>query len=206
MRRSLRLRDIPPPYQDGLSLQGHSSFPYTEEGRRQDQERSKGRDDARKVRARRRLNRGNRPLGRGRGHAGFNPFPAGRSEGPDNGPPAAEVLPLRHGKSCPSSDNWGTTHMGWLQGVSMEQPVLQIVLEDYVATVIACTDRVKELEAAIERMLPGWRLVPYARSLQAMRGIAAVTAATIAAETGDIRRFASPEPYMAFIGIIPSEH
>lgn len=113
---------------------------------------------------------------------------------------------LRHGKSCPSSDNWGTAHMRWLKGVSMEQPVLQIVLEDYMNTVIACTDRVKELEAAIERMLPGWRLAPYARSLQAMRGIAAVTAATIAAETGDIRRFASPEPYMAFIGIIPSEH
>jgi transposase len=113
---------------------------------------------------------------------------------------------LRHGKSCPSSDNWGGTHMRWLMGVKMDEPVLQIVLEDYITTVIACTDRVKELEAAIERVLPGWRLAPYARSLQAMRGIAAVTAATIAAETGDARRFASPEPYMAFIGIIPSEH
>ena len=83
---------------------------------------------------------------------------------------------------------------------------MQIVLEDYYNAVIAATDRVKELETAIERMLPGWRMAPVVKGLQAMRGIAAVSAATIAAETGDVNRFASPEPYMAFIGIIPSEH
>lgn len=92
---------------------------------------------------------------------------------------------LRHGKICPSSDNWGGAHMRWLKGISMEEPVLKIVLEDYLNTVITCTDRVKELEAAIERVLPGWRMAPVVRSLEAMRGIAAVTAATIAAETGD---------------------
>ena len=113
---------------------------------------------------------------------------------------------LRHGRRCPGTENWGTSHMQWLKGVSMDLPVLQIVLEDYVSTVIACTDRVKELEADIARMIPGWHREPYVRSLQAMRGIAAVSAATIVAETGDVNRFASPEPYMAFIGIIPSEH
>lgn len=113
---------------------------------------------------------------------------------------------LRHGLRCPSSENWGTAHMRWLKGVSMEQPALRIVLEDYMSTVIAATDRVRELEADIERMLPGWKMAPVVRSLQAMRGIGPVTAAAIAAETGDMNRFASPEPYMAFIGIIPSEH
>lgn len=113
---------------------------------------------------------------------------------------------LRHDKRCPSSDNWRTAHMQWIKGIKMELPVLQIVLDDYIHTVIAATDRVKELESAIARVIPEWRLAPYVRSLQAMRGIAAVTAATIVAETGDVNRFASPEPYMAFIGIIPSEH
>ena len=113
---------------------------------------------------------------------------------------------LRHDKRCPSSESWGTTHMQWLKGVSMDLPVLQIVLDDYIHTVIAATDRVKELEAAIARAIPEWRLAPYVRSLQAMRGIAAVSAATMVAETGDMNRFASPKQYMAFIGIIPSEH
>lgn len=88
----------------------------------------------------------------------------------------------------------------------MDLPALQIVLEDHIGAVIASTERVGKLEGEIERMLAGWRLGPVVRALQSMRGIGPVTAATIVAETGDMNRFPSPRPYMAFIGIIPSEH
>lgn len=39
-----------------------------------------------------------------------------------------------------------------------------------------------------------------------MRGIDLVTAATIAAETGDMGRFPTSRAYMSLIGIMPSEH
>ncbi len=113
---------------------------------------------------------------------------------------------LRHGKRSPGTENWGKAHMEWIAGVSMELPVLQIVLEDYIGTVTAAADRVKHLEEEIGRVLPGWRMAPVVSALQSMRGIGPVTAAAIAAETGDMNRFASPGAYMAFIGIIPSEH
>jgi transposase len=43
-------------------------------------------------------------------------------------------------------------------------------------------------------------------SLMGMRGISVITAATLAAELGDISRFSSPRQAMAYAGLVPSEH
>jgi transposase len=42
--------------------------------------------------------------------------------------------------------------------------------------------------------------------LKGFRGIDTVTAATIACEIGDIRRFKQPRKLMSYLGVIPSEH
>jgi len=42
--------------------------------------------------------------------------------------------------------------------------------------------------------------------LQAFRGIQLVTAVTIAAELGDLKRFAKPRQLMAYLGLVPTEH
>ena len=44
------------------------------------------------------------------------------------------------------------------------------------------------------------------RALQALRGLALVAAATLVAELGDITRFANPRQFMAYLGLVPSEH
>jgi hypothetical protein len=44
------------------------------------------------------------------------------------------------------------------------------------------------------------------RTLQALRGVALVAAATRVAEIGDLRRFASPRQLMAWLGLVPAEH
>ena len=55
-------------------------------------------------------------------------------------------------------------------------------------------------------MLPDWSLAPVVQALQALRGMALVTAATLIAELGDITRFANPRQLMAYLGLVPSEH
>jgi transposase len=48
--------------------------------------------------------------------------------------------------------------------------------------------------------------LPFIAALQSMRGIALVTAVTIVAEAGDLRRFKTPRQFMAYTGLVPSEY
>ena len=49
-------------------------------------------------------------------------------------------------------------------------------------------------------------LAPVVATLQAMRGMALVNAATLIAELGDLSRFTNPRQVMAYLGLVPSEH
>ena len=74
------------------------------------------------------------------------------------------------------------------------------------STIEAATARRDRLTAQIETMLVDWVLAPVVHALQALRGTALVTAATVIAELGDITRFENPRQLMAYLGLVPSEH
>ncbi|MEM1152051.1 MAG: transposase [Pseudomonadota bacterium] len=52
----------------------------------------------------------------------------------------------------------------------------------------------------IETILPEWDLAPTVRSLQALRGVALISAVTFITEIGNVRRFESPVKQMAYLG------
>jgi transposase len=101
---------------------------------------------------------------------------------------------------------WTKLHRRWLAGLSFEQAVHHIVLEDYIAAVESAEARRDRLTTQIEAMLPDWTLAPVVAALQTMRGMALVNAATLIAELGDLSRFADPRQLMAYLGLVPSEH
>ena len=68
-------------------------------------------------------------------------------------------------------------------------------------------ERVKRLEVrprAVRRGEPPGRAA--SRALQALRGIGFLSAVTIVAEAGDLRRFPTARQFMAYVGLVPSEH
>jgi transposase len=75
-----------------------------------------------------------------------------------------------------------------------------------IAAVEAAAARRDRLEAQITAVLPDWSLAPVVHALQALRGIALVSAATLVAELGDVTRFTNPRQLMAYLGLVPSEH
>ena len=90
---------------------------------------------------------------------------------------------------------------------SFTEPALEAALRTYLAALDA---RDAEL-AVLERQLRGcWAsvdpLAPMMRQLGCYRGIAELTALTLAAEVADFRRFASAPAYMGFTGLTPSEY
>jgi transposase len=113
---------------------------------------------------------------------------------------------LRQGVQPPVGvRNWSVRHHAWLNSLRLEQAANQVVFEDYRAVVRAATERVTRLEAALRSCAPDSTHVR-AAALQAVRGIGFLTAVTIVAEAGDLRRFGSPRQFMAYAGLVPSEH
>jgi transposase len=113
---------------------------------------------------------------------------------------------LRRGIHTPPGVRaWSRAHEAWLGRVAFEQAADGIVFEDYRATVTAAAERLKRLDAALLRVAGEGPQAELITALQAIRGIGFLSAVTIAAEAGDLRRFASARQFMAYVGLVPSE-
>lgn len=114
---------------------------------------------------------------------------------------------LRQGERPPATARaWSARYETWLNGVTFIQPANQVVFDDYRSTVRTASDRVRRLEAAL---LQHAVTSPQARviaALQTLHGIGFLSAVTIVAEVGDLRRFANARQLMAYAGVVPSEH
>ena len=114
---------------------------------------------------------------------------------------------LRHGHAWPSNKTrWTQTHYNWLESLKFAHDWQQVVLQEYIDAVKAASQRVADITAQMERVLPQWSLAPVVDSLVALRGIDKLAAMVLLAELGDISRFDSPKQLMAYLGLVPSEH
>ncbi len=64
-----------------------------------------------------------------------------------------------------------------------------MVFDDYRATVRAAEEGIRRLEKDLQRCAEGSRQISLISALQALRGIGPLSAVTIVAETGDLKRF-----------------
>jgi transposase len=114
---------------------------------------------------------------------------------------------LRQGLYPPRGvKNWSLRHKVWLNQQRLPWPAAQVVFDDYLATMRAAEDRVRRLEASLDDCAQGSSQLALIAALQALRGIGFLSAVTIVAEVGDLRRFASPRQLMAYTGLVSSEH
>jgi len=113
---------------------------------------------------------------------------------------------LRYGKRYKGKTAWTKAHIRWILSITMPHPAQQIVLEEYRLRMKHDAERVDAMTTEIERLAIRWRWAPVVKALQALRGVKLVTAVTVIAEMGDLRRFAHPRQLMAAIGLVPSEN
>lgn len=102
--------------------------------------------------------------------------------------------------------SWTKKHHRWLATLTFDQPAHRIVLQESIDLVDDAGLRLARLEQQIADMLPRWSLRPVVNAIQAMRGVSFISAVTVAAETGDLRRFDKPRQFMSYLGLVPSEH
>ena len=114
---------------------------------------------------------------------------------------------LRHGLYPPPGvKSWTLRHQSWLKQLTIPERAAQVVFDDYVATMRAAEERVRRLEASLHSCAQNSSQLAFIAALQALRGIGFLSAVTIVAEVGDLRRFASPRQLMAYTGLVPGEH
>jgi transposase len=101
---------------------------------------------------------------------------------------------------------WTTPYLQWLARLQFDHTAQQVVLEEYRQDIEESKRRVARFESEIEACVTTGDHAAVVAALQAMRGVKLVTAASIVAEVGDIRRFRTPRQLMAYAGMVPSEH
>jgi transposase len=116
---------------------------------------------------------------------------------------------LRHGRRSEGMKAWTKQHLEWIKThVHFDQPALDATLEDYLHEVEHVATRIVKLERAIDEAVqkaPA-EIKTVIEALQALRGVAQTTAATIVSELGSLSRFQSPRQLMGYSGLVAREH
>src|SRR5215211_7884676 len=116
---------------------------------------------------------------------------------------------LRHGRRPEGMKAWTKQHLEWIKThVHFDEPALEATLEDYLHEVEHVATRIVKLEKAIDEAVqkaPA-EIKTVIEALQALRGVAQTTAATIVSELGSLSRFQSPRQLMGYSGLVAREH
>src|SRR5689334_4469375 len=112
---------------------------------------------------------------------------------------------LRHGRLLPTSA-WTVTRRRWLGEQRFEHPAAQITFDTYLHAVDLVDRRIEALETSIRETAEQGPWRELVARLRCLRGIETLTALGLVAEIGDFSRFRTAEEFMAFVGLVPSEH
>lgn len=116
-------------------------------------------------------------------------------------------LLLRHGIKYPGKgESWSSDYRKWLGGLQLTHEAQNYVLAEGLVALAEAEARVSRLTERIKELLPGWRMQPVVAALQALRGVALVTAVEMVAEVGDLTRFSNPREVMGYLGLVPMEN
>ncbi len=194
---------------DGHRLHRRGAVAHPGAPGRPDQDRPAGRRQAGATAAQRRPRRG---VGARRGRRGAaRPGPrARRRQGrPAARPPPALQVPAAPGVSSHRSGvrAWSRAHEAWLGRADLRAGRRPGRASR--TTARSCARRPSGSSASrcalVQCAAARARRPSSSPRSQAIRGIGFLSAVTIAAEAGDLRRFATARQFMAYVGLVPSE-
>lgn len=102
-------------------------------------------------------------------------------------------------------NKWTRKYRDWLDTLKFSNSNLQLVFQEYYHQLKELEQRVKRFEEEMQIQALEGVHAPIIQTLQGLRGVALVTATSLAAEIGSFKRFPNPKQMMAYVGLIPSE-
>ena len=112
---------------------------------------------------------------------------------------------LRHGRLLPGS-SWTVSRRRWLSEQRFAFAAEQLTFDTYLHAVDLVDLRIAALERSLREAAEedSWRQL--VARLRCLRGIDTLSALGLVTEIGDFSRFRTAEEFMAFVGLVPSEH
>lgn len=101
---------------------------------------------------------------------------------------------------------WTRAHQEWLRGRRLPHAADQVVLDDHLLGLEQVGARLEALDAKLEAFAQDPAYAEPVGWLRCFRGIDTLTALSIVAELGDVRRFESAPSLMGYLGMVASEH
>lgn len=112
---------------------------------------------------------------------------------------------LRHGHRYHAC-NWTHQFWKWVNRVVFTHTALTKTLQHYTDMVLHLDRQIEALDTDIEEIASREPFRDMVGKLSCLRGISTLAAMVILSEVYDLRRFASASEFMAFLGLVPSEH
>ncbi len=118
-------------------------------------------------------------------------------------------LLLRTGRRPPEGlKRWTQKYLAWARTVQFEHDAQNATLNDYLGEVEHVATRIERLERAIDEAAASAapKLRAVIEGLQALRGVAKLSAVTIVCEVGEFSRFERATQLMSYAGLVSREH
>jgi transposase len=112
----------------------------------------------------------------------------------------------RHGIVEPAGTRWTQRYLAWLATVQLPEAADAVVLADLRLSLRQIQERLDTVTAELAAAAASSPDAAVIAALQELHGVGLLTAASLVAELGDLRRFDHPRQLMAYAGLVPSEH
>ncbi|MCP3031807.1 IS110 family transposase [Halobacillus sp. A1] len=113
---------------------------------------------------------------------------------------------LRNNIQPPHGINkWTKKYRAWLDALTFKNKLSTLTFQEYYHQLQELEQRIKRFEEELKIQSTEGVHAPIIQVLQSLRGIALITAVSLAAEIGSFKRFPKPGQFMGYIGLIPSE-
>ena len=112
----------------------------------------------------------------------------------------------RHGKRfTEGSSKWTQKHLEWLRKLDFGDELLNETLREYLTSYRQTTDKVELFDKRIAELASNERYEERVKRLSCLIGIKTHTALATIVETGDFKRFPTPQHYASYLGLVPGE-
>lgn len=112
-------------------------------------------------------------------------------------------LDYRQQMKNPRAAYWTKTYVGWLTACvkALENPILRLNLEKLLGRLRALEEEIAAYDEALRTLALDPKLHPQVQALSCYRGLDTLSALTLVAELGDIRRFGHPRKLTSYAGM-----